>query len=153
MSSVHLFADAAYGVHADGKSHSADVVTVGNAAVKVKSQKQKIVTKSAESELVCVSDMMGLGYHVKDFLEGQKVFVDAIDLHEDNTSTISMSVNYSENPSYSCEIFNFIKERIDSQEVRVQHTPTDDMVADLLTTPIQGVRFIRLRDLLLNFLS
>ena len=92
LSSVHLFADAAYGVHEDGKSHSADVVTVGNAAVKVKSQKQKIVTKSAESELVCVSDMMGLGYHVKDFLEGQKVFVDAIDLHEDNTSTISMSV-------------------------------------------------------------
>ena len=52
----------------DGKSHSARVVAVGNAAVSVKSQKQKIVTKSStESEIVCVSDMMGLGYHVKRF--------------------------------------------------------------------------------------
>ena len=44
----------------------------------------------------------------------------------------------------------FIKERIDSKEVEVTHTPTDDMVADLLTKPIQGARFVRLRDMLLN---
>ena len=152
LSSVHLFADAAYGVHEDGKSHSAGVVAVGNAAVSVKSQKQKIVTKSStESELVCVSDMMGLGYHVKDFLEGQKVFVDAIDLHEDNTSTISLMVKGASTTARTRHIrvrYFFIKERIDSQEVRVQHTPTDDIVADLLTKPIQGARFIRLRDLL-----
>lgn len=44
----------------------------------------------------------------------------------------------------------FIKERIDSGEVKVLHTPTDDMVADLLTKPIQGAKFERLRDMLLN---
>ena len=91
----------------------------------------------------------------KDFLEGQKVFVDAIDLHEDNTSTISMMVKGASTTARTRHIrvrYFFIKERIDSQEVRVQHTPTDDMVADLLTKPIKGARFMRLRDLLLNSL-
>ena len=153
-SSVHLFSDASYGVHEDGKSHSAGVVRVGNAPVNVKSQKQRIVTKSStESELVCVSDTIGLAYHVKDFMEGQQVPIDVIDLHEDNTSTIAMMVKGGSNNARTRHIrvrYFFIKERIDNHEVRVQHTPTEDMLADILTKPMQGAKFIRLRDMLLN---
>lgn len=153
-SAVHLYSDASYGVHEDGKSHSAGVVTIGDATVNVKSQKQKIVTKSStESELVCVSDTIGLAYHIKDFLEGQDVYVDAIDLHEDNMSTISMMVKGASTNARTRHIrvrYFFIKERIDDKEVRVQHTPTDDMIADILTKPLQGAKFIRLRDMLLN---
>ena len=88
---VHLYADASYGVHEDGKSHSAGVVKVGDATVNAKSQKQKIVTKSSsEAELVCASDNLGLGDHVSDFLKGHQINVDAINLHQDNTSTFAL---------------------------------------------------------------
>jgi hypothetical protein len=152
--SVHLYADASYGIHEDGKSHSAGVVTLGNATINVKSQKQKIVTKSStEAELVCVSDTIGLAYHSKDFLEGQQIKIDGINLHEDNTSTISLMVNGNTSNARTRHIrvrYFFIKERIDSNEVRVEHTPTDEMVADILTKPLQGEKFRRLRDMLLN---
>ena len=151
---IHLFADASYGVHEDGKSHSAGVVTLGNATVSVKSQKQKIVTKSStEAELVCGSDMIGIGYHVKDFLAGQGIEVDKIDLHQDNTSTISMMIKGGSSNSRTRHIrvrYFFIKERIESGEVNVRHTATEDMVADILTKPLQGARFVKLRDMLLN---
>ena len=44
----------------------------------------------------------------------------------------------------------WIKDRIDQGEVVVEHLPTLDMVADILTKPLQGQRFIRLRSLLLG---
>lgn len=151
---LNLFADASYGVHEDGKSHSAGVVSIGEATVNVSSHKQKIVTKSSsEAELVCASDMIGLAYHAKDFLEGQSIPVKDITLHQDNTSTISMMCNGASNNSRTRHIrvrYFFIKERIDSKEVRVIHTPTDDMMADILTKPLQGKKFIRLREMLLS---
>jgi hypothetical protein len=41
------FIDASYGVHADGKSHGALVVSLGAGPVAASSTKQKIVTKSS----------------------------------------------------------------------------------------------------------
>ena len=154
---VNLFADASYGVHRDGKSQSAGIVTIGNAPVIAKSTKQKIVTKSStESELVCASDMVGLGYGVKDFLDAQGFTMVHVALHQDNTSTIAMMDNGPDNRNLRTRHINvryfFIKERIDSGEVKVKYLPTEDMVADILTKPLQGGRFFRLRDMLLGSL-
>ena len=44
----------------------------------------------------------------------------------------------------------FIKERIDNGEVTMSYLPTKEMVADLLTKPIQGHLFVKLRDRLLG---
>ena len=55
LDSMPAYIDAAYGSHADGKSHSGLVLKVGNASVIVVSSKQKIVTKSStEAELVAL---------------------------------------------------------------------------------------------------
>ena len=54
---VESYIDASYGVHADGKSHSGTIITLGAGPVYVRSSKQKIVTKSSsEAELVALSD-------------------------------------------------------------------------------------------------
>ena len=46
--------------------------------------------------------------------------------------------------------FFFVKDKIDAGEVQVEHLPTEDMIADLLTKPLQGQQFYNLRRKLLN---
>jgi hypothetical protein len=46
----------------------------------------------------------------------------------------------------------FIKERIAEGQVRLSYLPTEDMIADLLTKPVQGKLFVKLRDTLLGLM-
>jgi hypothetical protein len=46
--------------------------------------------------------------------------------------------------------FFFVKEKVGSGIVRIEHISTGDMIADVLTKPLQGAIFRRLRQLLLN---
>jgi hypothetical protein len=45
----------------------------------------------------------------------------------------------------------FVADRVKSGEIKVQYMPTGEMLADILTKPIQGQLFQRLRDQLLNW--
>ena len=68
-------------------------------------------------------------------------------------STIRMAENGSSASRRTRHInvrYFFIKERIDSGEIRVSYLPTEEMIADLLTKPIQGKLFAKLRDRLLG---
>ena len=44
----------------------------------------------------------------------------------------------------------FMKEQIDNGEIVIKHTATEEMIADILTKPLQGRLFTRLRSLLLS---
>ena len=44
----------------------------------------------------------------------------------------------------------FIKQHIRSEEIKLVHCATDVMLADLITKPLQGSKFTRLRDALLR---
>ena len=151
---VNLFADASYGVHADGKSHSASVIKVGNSTVAARSSKQKIVTKSTtEAELVCASDMLSSAIWEKDFLTEQGYRDILIILHQDNLSTIKLAEtgkSTSEKTRHVKVRYFFMKEKIDTGELKVCHTGTKDMIADILTKPLQGELFQRLRSALLG---
>ena len=46
--------------------------------------------------------------------------------------------------------FFFIADRIKNGELRVEYCPTEDMIADYFTKPLQGSLFKRLRDTILN---
>ena len=68
---VHLFVDASYGVHADGRSHTGSCVVIGDlGAVHCRSVKQTIiVTKiSTEGELVALSDSANHGLFLRKLL-------------------------------------------------------------------------------------
>ena len=39
----------------------------------------------------------------------------------------------------------FIKDRVDLGEIKIQYLPTEDMVADYFTKPLQGELFIKFR--------
>jgi hypothetical protein len=45
----------------------------------------------------------------------------------------------------------FINDLIRNGELQVEYLPTDEMISDILTKPLQGQKFLQLRRLLLNW--
>jgi hypothetical protein len=46
--------------------------------------------------------------------------------------------------------YYFIKDRIDSGEVCLEHCPTAEMIADFFTKPLQGALFLKFRNIIMN---
>ena len=153
---VYAYVDASYGVHEDGKSHTGLMLTVGGGSILAKSSKQKIVTKSStESELVAITDSIGEIIWLRNFLVEQGYQMPPAVLFQDNMSTIALCERgEAGHRTKHIKIRNFfIKELIDGGEVVVRHMPTDDMVADILTKPLQGAKFEVLCDRLVGSMN
>jgi len=152
--SLSVYADASYAVHGDYKSHGGVFISHNRGPVLVKCSKQKIVTKSStEAELVTLSDAVSLAAYNIEFLKGQGYKVNAV-LHQDNTSCISLAENGRSNSDRTKHIgirYFFVKQYVDNGTMKIQHCPTLQMIADILTKPLQGELFRRLRDLLLGY--
>jgi hypothetical protein len=152
---LHAYIDASYGVHEDGKSHSALALTLGKGSILAKSSKQRLVTKSStEAELVAESDFASEAIYGTEFLLAQGENVSPAIIHQDNMSTIAMiknGVSKSDKTRHMNVRFFWTKERVDNGDIQILYTPTDDMIADILTKPLQGDKFLTLRRLLLNW--
>jgi hypothetical protein len=153
--SVTAFIDASYAVHWDLKSHTGAIITLGKGPVYAKSGIQRLnTTSSAESELVALSDSTGQILWTRQFLEYQGYKVGPATIYEDNQSAIKLAENGRSNSSRTRHIairYFFISDRITSGEIKVEYLNTADMIADILTKPLQGALFRRLRSLLLNW--
>jgi hypothetical protein len=157
---VLTYVDASYGVHPDGKSHSGAVISVGGGCILAKSVKQKIVTKSStEAELVALSDHAGAGIELGKLIHNQLhggTNPDAtvpVTLLQDNMSTIAMIRNGRPNHDSTrhISIRNFwMTERVNNGEIELAHCPTELMIADLLTKPLQGRPLLKLRNSILK---
>lgn len=75
-------------------------------------------------------------------------------LYQDNLSAIKLAENGASSAERTRHIairFFWLKDRVDAGELAIVYCPTADMVADLLTKPMQGEAFRRLRRQLLNW--
>jgi hypothetical protein len=120
----------------------------------VSSTKQKIVTKSStEAELVGVSDGLSQIIWVRNFLISQGLELGPAILWQDNKSTLALIDKGRSTSSRTKHIsirYFFITDRVKAGEVTLRYKPTEHMVADLLTKPVQGELFRYLRSVLLN---
>lgn len=155
MLQSYAWVDASYASHADYKSHTGAVIGIGKGPFWVKSGVQKLVTKSStEAELVAASDSVGQLIWTNDFLKEQGYNVGAATLFQDNQSAIALMNNGKSNSERTRHIairYFFIKDRIESKEIKVEYLCTGDMIADILTKPLAVADFKRLRALLLNW--
>ncbi|CAN0452523.1 unnamed protein product [Ectocarpus fasciculatus] len=152
--SIYAFVDASFAVHHDFKSHTGAVITFGQGCIYFKSTKQRLNTRSStEAELVGVSDALTTIIWLRDFLLDQGYDVGPAVLYQDNMSTIAMLSNGSGSNERTRHInikFFFAHDRIEKGEVVVKYMPTDDMLADMLTKPIQGEKFKLMRNRILG---
>jgi hypothetical protein len=152
---VYAWVDASYGVHADFKSHTGCVIGIGKGPIYAKSSTQKLNTKSSsEAELVGVSDSAGQVIWTRNFLIEQGYDLGPATIYQDNQSAIALVRNGKSNSDRTRHIairFFFIADRVASKEIVIEYLRTGDMLADILTKPLQGQLFVRLRDELLNW--
>jgi hypothetical protein len=152
------YIDAAYGVHEDGKSHTGACITIGEAGpVLSDSSRQSIVTKSStEAELVGMSDSANQILHLRNFLVAQGYDHGPATVYQDNMSCISMIEKGRSTSKRSRHIairHFWMKERIDTEEIKVVHRPTELMgAANVMTKPTHGAQFTEERMQLTNWM-
>jgi hypothetical protein len=148
------YIDASYGTHPDGKSHAGLVQTLGNAFIHARSIKQRIVTKSsAEAELVGLSDLAGDSIEMRELFHFLSLETGPAIIKQDNQATMTMVRNGKSTSNRSKHInirYFWLQDRVNQGEVKLEYCPTQDMVADILTKPLQGELFFRLRAKLLG---
>jgi hypothetical protein len=152
---MKTWVDASYAVHQDMKSHTGGVVSFGIGAVMSKSSKQKLNVKSStEAELVGASDYLPYPIWAKKFLACQGYVLKENVFYQDNQSTIRFEKNGRKscgpNSRHIDIRYFFIKDRIGLETIDVQHCPTEQMLADFFTKPLQGGLFRKFREVVLG---
>jgi hypothetical protein len=134
---IQLHIDAAYGVHEDGKSHTGLVATMGNGCLLAASTKQKSVSKSStEAELIALTDMAGEGISIQNIVFALTGKWLKVMLMQDNQATIHIIKNGLSARSKHVKIrFEWLKERIQTGDFEIIHTPSELMKADGMTKP------------------
>jgi hypothetical protein len=130
-------------------------MSLGKGSVYSTSTWQKLNTKSStEAELVGVDDVMPLVLWTRYFLEAQGYEVRENKVFQDNKSAILLEENGRRSSSRRTRHINiryfFVTDRIQAKELTVEYCPTEDMVGDMFTKPLQGNKFRNFRDAVLN---
>ena len=128
---------------------------LGNGPIDIASTKQRINTKSsAEAELMAISDKATRAIWCSEFLQAQGYNKEPATIFQDNTSTMRLATNGvgSSDRTRHVSIRHFwLKDRSENGDIEVVYKPTTEMIADVLTKPLHGEMFIRLRNLLMNW--
>jgi hypothetical protein len=138
--------DGSFAVHPDMKSHTGATMSLGKGSVYSTSVRQKLNTKSStEAELVAVDDVMPQVMWTRYFLEAQGYGVSDCTIFQDNQSAMLLEKNGRKSSSKRTRhikiIYCFGTDRIKRGEVKVEYCPTDDMLGDPFTKPLQGKKF------------
>ena len=152
---ILTYADASYNVHSDAKGHSGYAVTIGDcgALITAKSSKQKPTSKSScEAELIAAD--LSTTHTVLAAQTLAEFGYDIIpELGQDNEGTISLAHNGRSkvrNTKHINTRYFAIKELIDTNQLDLLHVRTNDMIADMLTKPLTGSKFIKFRARIMN---
>ncbi len=149
------YIDAAFAVHADMKSHTGAVFTMGKGAIISGSNKQKANSRSStESEIIAVDDKIAKVLWMKRFLGWQGFTVKLNIIYQDNTSSMKLEENGKESSGKRTRHFDikyfYVTDLVGRKEVTIEYCPTDEMIADYMTKPLVGSKFKLFRDLIMN---
>jgi hypothetical protein len=148
------YPDAAFAVHPDMKSHTGAVLTMGKGAMQVISAKQKLNTRSStKAELVAAYEVVVQAMGTQNFLKAQG-YTSQTTIFQDNTSAILLEKNGKESSSKRTRHINiryfYITDCVEKQYLNIEYCPTDDMLGDFPSKPLQGRKFKKFRALLMN---
>jgi hypothetical protein len=150
LDSMKSFVDVSFAVHEDMRSHTGGGVSFGRGILMGRSTKQKINTASTtESELVGAADYLPNVIWMMRFLEKQGYKLRSSVFYQDNESAIKLEKNGQRSSSRRTRHLDikyfWIKDKLKIEGIEVVYCPTDLMVADFFTKPLQGALFHKLR--------
>jgi hypothetical protein len=139
---LHAYVDASYAVHADLKSHSGVMFSIGTGSIYVSSTKQSCVSKSStEAELIAFTDYIGEAMSTRNILEDITRMPVKLIVHQDNQAVLAIIKNgvlggKSKTASKHVKVrVAWIKERIDAGDFEAGYCPGNEMKSDGLTKP------------------
>jgi hypothetical protein len=149
------YVDASFATHSDGTSRTGAVEQLGNNFISCKSRKQKLISlSSSESELYAISEALIEILWYQSFVQeldpsivGPKLIL------EDNKSVISLLTNERHNKQRTKHLsvrFFHLKDKIEKGEVVMEYVQSENNIADILTKPLSGNLFKKLRGKLMN---
>ena len=149
------FVDVSFAVHADMRSHSGGVASFDRGVFMPLSRKQRLNTgSSTEGEIVGVSDYASNTIWLLKFLSAQGYKPKLTIIYQDNESAIKL-LKHGKKPSsrrtrhIDIRLFN-MKDKLREEGIEIVYCPTNKMVADFFTKPIQGSQFPLLRRIVLG---
>ena len=119
------------------------------------SRKQKLNTRStAEAELVGADDAITQVLWTKLFMEAQGYQIEKNILYQDNKSTILLEENGKKSSGKRTRHLNiryfFLTDQVEKNKVKIEYCPTENMIADYMSKPLQGKKFKEFRKQILN---
>ncbi len=149
------YIDAAFAVHANMRSHTGAIFTMGKGAIIGGSNKQKVNSRSStEAEIIGVDDKIAKCLWMKRFLEWQGFKIRLNIVYQDNTSSIKLEENGKESSGKRTRHFDikyfYVTDLVGRNEVKIEYCSTDEMIADYMTKPLVGGKFKLFRDLIMN---
>ena len=153
---LYTWIDASYAVHPDMKSHTGGCISYGIGIIDSGSMKQKLNSKSStESEVVGTSDYLSRTIWVKMFLEEQGHVLKHNILYQDNQSAIRMEKNGRMSCGPKSKHINirffWVTDRVKNEDLTIEHCPTELMLADFFTKPLQGAVFHKFREVIMGW--
>ena len=147
--------DASFATRHKMRSQTGGTMSMGRGSVYSISRKQKLnTTSSTEAELVGASDVMPQILWTRQLLLSQSVEGINHILFQDNESAILLQKNGSGSSSRRTRHINiryfFVKDRVDAKELDIQYCPTNEMVGDFFTKPLQGKKFTLFRKIIMG---
>ena len=152
---IKWFVDESHNTNWDYKGHAGAMMVMGCGAISSYSRRIKVNTRSStETELVLIDAYMPEVLWYIYFIQAQGYGVKYAEIHQDNVSEQIMETNgkfsSSRKTKHIKDKFLFIKDKVNSGEVKIVDCPEGVMWADILTKPLQGTEFRKMRAQLMN---
>jgi hypothetical protein len=150
---ITAYVDASFSVHADGKGQSGAIIMMGSTMLEGITGKQKCASHdSTESELIALCDlsMDALWHH--EWFENQGYKMEIPTVYQDNTSTIRLVDNGGGKmrTRHMRAKQAVVKERIDLKYFSIEYINTKEMIADILTKPLESANFHKFATIILG---
>ncbi|KAJ9542758.1 hypothetical protein OSB04_029264 [Centaurea solstitialis] len=147
------YSDSSHNVDADdGRSTTGHIFFLGKSPISWCSQKQDTVAlSSCEAEFMAATSAACQAVWLRELLaEVTRLKKQKVLIRIDNKSTIALSKNpvFHGRSKHIHTRFHFIRERVENEQVEVEHVAGDSQVADSLTKALARVRFGEMRTLL-----
>ena len=153
---LHYWVDASYNLHSDSRGHTGIVATIGkyNAANYVRSQKQKIHTRSStEAELVAADEAVLHLMWIILIFDALGYPQTPVTVFQDNKSTMRVcqtGQSRSGKLKHMVVRYNFLFGKQEENIIKFEYVKTSNMMADLMSKPVNKNVFRKMVARLLN---